>query len=142
MKEQGLTMYRISFPVQFGTPSDLRGAERSTSGVKRVGRIVIALKSKKCCYSQQLAIQTIKCMRIDAKYSERYHESRCIRRLVKSSRGPRRRKRGISHHWIIAHRESATALPLSGRAWALARPVRGDKRRSILQLWIVGWRWR
>lgn len=36
-----LTVYKTSFPVLFGFPTDLLGAERSTSGVNFAARMVM-----------------------------------------------------------------------------------------------------
>lgn len=41
-----LTVYKTSFPVLFGLPADLRGADRSTSGVNFAARIVMVERSK------------------------------------------------------------------------------------------------
>lgn len=41
-------MYKTLSPVEFGTPAERRGAERSTSGVKCVAWIVMALCLRDC----------------------------------------------------------------------------------------------
>lgn len=44
----GLTVYKTLSPVELGTPAERRGAERSTSGVKCVAWIVMALCLRDC----------------------------------------------------------------------------------------------